>query len=166
MRKVFAAGLALGLTFGASWADTAPVPPTAAQIATAKELMEASGAAQTLLPTQNLEAALVQARKMAPGLDDKTLAKLRQIVTEEFNAARPGLLEDAAKIYAAHLSEADMRALIAFYHSETGQHLVAATPGIMSEATPLITPIMQHIMKRVMMELVSTSDDKAGSKKK
>lgn len=168
MRGLTATFLAAGLLFcqicgSAQAADAAPTP---AGIALAKELIEINGSAQALLSSRQIDQAMAQAAKMGPGLDEKTMATMKKIMTEEFDAARPGLIGDVAKVYAARLSEADMKALIAFYHSEAGQHLAAAQPQITEDAAALMTPVMQRMMRRLMMELIPNPDAKTESKKK
>lgn len=159
-----AAGLSFGLCTSAVWAaDPAPSPT---QLALAKELIEANGTTQTLLSVRQIDQSMAQASKMGPGLDEKTMAMMKKVMTEEFDAARPALKEEVAKIFATRLSEADMKALITFYHSEAGQHLAAAQPQITEDAAALMTPVMQRMMRRLMMELIPNPDAKTESKKK
>lgn len=168
MRGLTAAFLAAGLLIcqicgSAQAADAAPTP---AQVALAKELIEANGSAKTLLSARQIDQAMAQASKMGPGLDEKTMAKMKQVMTEEFDAARPALIEDVAKVYATRLSEADLKALVAFYHSKAGQNLSAAQLQITEDTNALMTPVMQRMMRRLMMELLPNPDEKTESKKK
>lgn len=163
-QTVLAAGLTFGLLCGPALA--AANEPAPAQIALAKELIEATGTLQSLLSDKRIEQSLEQARKMGPGLDDKTMAKMKKVMTEELNAARPGMIDALAKVYATRLSEADMKAMIAFYKSEAGQHLAAAQPQIAEDTSALMVPVMQRMMRRMMLELIPNPDEKAESTKK
>ncbi len=54
------------------------------------------------------------------------------------------MLSDMGTIYQRHLSKTDVDALIAFYGSPAGQHLLDAQPVIMREYMPLV---MQRVQK-------------------
>jgi uncharacterized protein len=48
------------------------------------------------------------------------------------------MISDMTTVYQHHLSKADVDAMIAFYSSPAGQHLLNAQPAIMKEYMPIV----------------------------
>lgn len=67
---------------------------------------------------------------------DKMLAKYMEKATNIITVDE--LLEDVSTIYQHHVSRQDVDAMIAFYASPAGQHLLDAQPAIMQEYMPMI----------------------------
>jgi hypothetical protein len=72
-------------------------------------------------------------------ISDKYLQKAFNLFTID------ELLDDMAGIYQRHVSRSDVDAMIAFYSSPAGQHLLDAQPVILKEYMPVI---MQHVQER------------------
>jgi hypothetical protein len=80
--------------------------------------------------------------------DAETLAKLRG----EFERIQIDnlliVMKDAPAIYARHFTAAELRELIAFNRSATGQKALHEMPQVMSETIALIVPRMQDLQKQ------------------
>jgi len=70
---------------------------------------------------------------------DKYMQKAFNILTID------ELLDDMTAIYQRHISRSDVDALIAFYSTPAGQHLLDAQPAILKEYMPVI---MQRVQER------------------
>ena len=57
-------------------------------------------------------------------------------------------MKDAPAIYARHFTAAELRELIAFNRSATGQKALHEMPQVMSETIALIVPRMQDLQKQ------------------
>jgi hypothetical protein len=53
------------------------------------------------------------------------------------------MLEAMVPVYQRHLSHSDVRAIIEFYSSPTGQKLIKETPAMMAEGMQAVQPILQ-----------------------
>jgi hypothetical protein len=83
--------------------------------------------------------------KLAPGaqLTDDQQAQLAALITKYVDKATnvytiDTMISDMTTVYQHHLSKADVDAMIAFYASPAGQHLLNAQPAIMKEYTPIV----------------------------
>jgi len=79
---------------------------------------------------------------------DVYMAKAMNIVSID------DMLDDMASLYQRHLTRSDVDAMIVFYESPAGQHLLDAQPAIMQEYMPMI-------MKRVGERSKALTDDLA-----
>ena len=123
---------------------------TPQRLALAHQVMELNGSVASYANyDKTLDAVVAQLRRSMPDLDDATIADIHKIAVEEFTAAKPQMLEDIAKIYARHFSEAQLRALIAFYGSDTGRHLAAELPALTAESLEVNAPYNQKFMARL-----------------
>jgi uncharacterized protein len=83
--------------------------------------------------------------KLAPGaqLTDDQQAQLAALITKYVDKATnvytiDSMISDMTTVYQHHLSKTDVDAMIAFYASPAGQHLLDAQPAIMKEYTPIV----------------------------
>jgi hypothetical protein len=169
MRIVAAAGLAVVLTFGllafgAARADDAIAPE---RLALARQVLDLSGTSKIYDDYgKNLDTVIAQLRQSMPGLDETTVADLKKIATEEFNAARPEMIDGTIKIYARHFTENDLKALVAFYKSDAGQHFAAELPAVSTECMQLNVTFSRRFMARFQQYIAAkiagqnTSQDK------
>jgi uncharacterized protein len=146
MKKIFAAAILATCLIAPAFGEDTIAP---AKLALAKELIQVSGA-QAMLgsPDMMADAMVGQVKKSAPGVDNDAIEMLKKITKEEFTASVPGLLENSAKIYARHFSEAEMHDMIAFYQSATGKRVVTEMPALMRESMQMSSGISQRIVQR------------------
>lgn len=165
MRIWAATGLALMLAVAPALAQDTVSPE---KLELAGELIDASGASRMFSSSDDVLAAIfAQFRKSGHDIDSETEAGMKKICREELEAAKPGLIEQYKEIYAHHFSEAEMRDMIAFYKTPTGQHVVAEMPALVRETTPLSSELMMRMMQRAvafMKEHAEKKADKAANK--
>jgi hypothetical protein len=147
MRILAGTALALLLAVGSARAEDAVAPQ---RVALAKQVMELSGATKLYDNyDKNLDTMLVQLRQSMPNLDDATAADIKKMAVEEFNASKPEMIEGTATIYARHFSERDLKALVAFYKSDAGQHFTTELPAVMTESMQLMAPFNKRFYGRL-----------------
>ena len=73
------------------------------------------------------------------------------------------LLDDMAGIYQRHISRSDVDALIAFYSTPAGQHLLDAQPVILKEYMPVIMQRVQERSKALTEEEAKEMEEVTGS---
>lgn len=140
MRLLAAAGLALLLIAAPTFAaEPAKAPPTDAQKAAAVELLEASNSRAMMMQMIDAMAPMMvgQLKHEHPQLSDKAAAAFTTAFKEEMAANLDSLMAMMAAVYVEHFSEADLKAITAFYRSEAGKHCLAEMPGILKETMPL-----------------------------
>jgi hypothetical protein len=84
-------------------------------------------------------------RQMRPGLDQQTLAELRSEFERIQKASLAEVMQGAAPIYARHFTAGELRDLINFYNSPTGQKALKELPQVMSEILNGMMPRMQQL---------------------
>jgi hypothetical protein len=84
-------------------------------------------------------------RQMRPGLDPATLAELRAEFERIQRESLTEVMKGAAPIYARHFSAGELRDLINFYNSPTGQKSLRELPQVMSEILSGMMPRMQQL---------------------
>jgi|GEM_PF-1307379 len=147
MKILFAASLAFLLLGSASRAEDEIAP---ARLELAKQVMQMSGATAAYDEYEkNLDLMVNQIRQYMPGADDATMADIKKIAVEEFTAFKPTLMENAAKVYAKHFTDKDLKGLIAFYKTDAGKHFAAEMPALSAESIKLTEPFTQRFMARL-----------------
>lgn len=63
------------------------------------------------------------------------------------------MINDLSAIYQRHLSKEDVDAVIAFYSSPAGQHMLELSPAVMKEYMPLVMSRMQERSKALTEEM-------------
>lgn len=97
-------------------------------------------------------------RRLNPEASDELLADLESI----FRADMAVFVEQNAALmvdfYADEFTLEELRALDAFYRSEVGQKLLAATPRLMQEFMPQIMRQMQQTLPQVVQRLFEEAE--------
>jgi hypothetical protein len=132
-----------------STTPAAPAAPAPAAAATAKEEK-----VRKLLKAQGQEAAakvafdkMLDTFKKLPGLPPGFLEKFRE------KASVKEMVDISVPIYAKHLDDATIDAVIAFYETPEGRKLAAAFPALQSEAMDAASVWGQKKAMEVMKEL-------------
>jgi hypothetical protein len=63
-----------------------------------------------------------------------------------------GLLDDMVPVYQHHLTRDDVRAMLAFYDTPTGQKILREQPAMMAEGMQAMRPRMEKMMSDIMDE--------------
>ncbi len=115
-------------------AQTAP-PPSAAMVALAREVVDASGAASSF---DNVIPAFVeQAKGMIQQGNPDLVTHLKEIseaIKPEYQKRTNDLVQLIALTYAQKFTEDELRKLLAFYKSPEGTKLVKSMPVILEES--------------------------------
>ena len=72
-----------------------------------------------------------------PTVSDDNLRLFYAAFSQEMEASFDDLLKMQAKVYEAHFSESELRALTAFYKSDLGRKVISETPAITREEVPI-----------------------------
>ena len=120
-------------------APLAAAPPATAQQTTKEQdirtLIELSGASR--ITTQMVNAMMPQMRdlilKMRPDISKQHLDMLLDEFTQVFSESAPKFIETIIPLYEQRFSQKEIRDVIAFYRTPTGQKMLAELPGLMSD---------------------------------
>jgi hypothetical protein len=125
--------------------------PSAAAVATARELVETKGGSAMFDPViisvvEQTKAALLQTNpQLAKDLND-VAAQLRT----EFGPKRDELLAYAAKLYADRFSEQELKDMLAFYKSPLGRKMSNVEPQVLDATFNYIQQWGQQVSEQVM----------------
>jgi uncharacterized protein len=127
---VFAVGLALAFCSAPAVAQQ----PSAAAIATAKELMTVKGANAMWQPlvrgvVERAKGVFLQSNPML----SKDLTDVANKLYAEFNPRTAELTNDVAKLYATRFTEQELKDLLAFYKSPLGRKMLIEEPAILDQ---------------------------------
>jgi hypothetical protein len=87
-------------------------------------------------------------RELGGKVDAPTLADLRKEFVRIQTENLADVLKDAPAVYARHFTVSELRDLIAFNRSPTGQKILHETPQIMGEVMATLIPRMQEVQQR------------------
>jgi len=172
------AGCCLALVFalcGPSWADDAQqavMPPAAApiakpsdaQLAAARDLLDAAGAKSVL---NALFASLVPMevagiRQKNPHVSDEAISAFTTAMQDELSANTDQLMNIYAELYAEHFSTEELQQISAFYRSDVGKKVIATMPQLLKELQPLAlrwgAELGAHVRERVNAQLQKRGD--------
>lgn len=156
--------------------------PSADQLAKLFEVMrikQQMASMRTMVPAmvqQQIQAAMKQTEEGLPAgtkLTPEQREKMQSIMTEYVGKAMDlypadEMLTDMTALYQRHLSKDDVDALIAFYSSPAGQHLLDAQPAIAQEYMPVVMGKVaqrsQTMLKEMMKEMAEIMPAKAAAK--
>jgi uncharacterized protein len=157
--------------------DSAAIPPAEQpgkeQLAKLFEVMHLRDQMQNLmrmipaLVSQQVQSQMGQImEKLAPGaqLTDEQQAKLRDLMSKYISKAMTvytidDMIADMTTVYQHHISRTDVDALIAFYSSPAGQHLLNAQPAIMKEYMPIVMQRQQNTIGELTDEMQRDLED-------
>jgi hypothetical protein len=126
--------LAFGLALAVCSAPAIAQQPSAAAIATAKELVTVKGANSMWHP---LVRGVVERAKAVFLQSNPTLSKdLTDVANKlyaEFNPRTVELTNDVAKLYATRFTEQELKDLLAFYKSPLGRKMQTEEPAILDQ---------------------------------
>lgn len=108
--------------------------PSAAAIATARELVELKGGSAMFDPVvinviEQTRGAILQTNPQLSKDLDAVTTQLRN----EFAPRRTELLAEAAKLYANRFTEQELKDMVAFYKSPLGRKMIAQEPVVLDE---------------------------------
>jgi len=81
------------------------------------------------------------------------MADFNRDLQDEIAAMIPSMLETTEKAYARHLSEKELRDLLAWQTSETGKSVASKLPSITQEVIEAQLPLMKDMTPRIMRKM-------------
>lgn len=162
--------VALACPASAQTAPPAPVPevsqpePSAAQLASARDLVVASGMARSFRPMvgQLSEQIVPMLTRTRPELK-QNLTLVMQQLGPEFDKKGDGMTDIAAKIYARSMTEQELKDAAAFFNSPVGKKYVVVQPGMLDQLVVAMQSWTQELstfmMTRVHEEMKKKGQD-------
>jgi hypothetical protein len=92
-------------------------------------------------------------RSVHPNLPPEARDALRQVVSESFIPVMNEMMDNAVKLYADNLTDADLDAAIGFYRTEAGQHILQKMPVIMQQMIQQSQPTMAKHMPEMQARI-------------
>ncbi len=96
---------------------------------------------------------IVSVKKKNPDLEEGVASAVREIAREEFSALGPDMAKFTASIMLRYYSEEDLRVMLAFYRTKTGQKSIAIMPQIFGEMMAWVGPLVKKYTARIAAEL-------------
>jgi hypothetical protein len=85
-----------------------------------------------------------------PDIDQATISELRTEFENIQMRYMAGIMTDAPKIYAKHFTAAELRDMLAFYKTSTGQKTLKVMPQVMTDIFAMIMPQMQGLQVQII----------------
>jgi len=148
MRVLLIPALLLGL-FVASPVRAQQTPSPEA-LAVAKEMMELLSGDTIAQISSTIMTQAVQPLERIPNMTPEKLAEIRAEVQKVTVRFMNTTLAEAPAIYAKHLTVVEMREIIAFNRTPTGEKLRAMMPQLMGEVMSLIAPRAPMLQRELM----------------
>jgi hypothetical protein len=161
----FAAALALALLSAPLAAQTAPpappasaaAEPSASHLAVAREVAKASGLARSIdAVVPELFDQLKQSAVTRPELT-KDLDEVLVALGPEMEKQKLIMSAQAARVFARHLTEAELKEIAAFFNSPIGQKYVSTQPvildGVVRELQNWTETVSEYVVVRVRAEM-------------
>ena len=128
-RPIHRLALAAMVVFACLAGADAARAQTPAALALAKELVVLKGGAAMFDPLipgviQRVKQTLVPTNPQLIGPLDEVAAQLNK----EYGAKRADIINEVARVYAQHFTEAELKDILAFYKSPTGRKMLAEEP--------------------------------------
>ncbi len=147
------------LIAGPVFAQTTPPPTSGAvdaidpvKLDLARQLMEAGGGAkQAEAQVDGLYGAMFG--KMAESMpkdQQAMMLSMQHALQKEMHGLISPIMEITVKLYAANFTEQELKDILAFQRSPSGQALVRKTPAIMQQAMIQMAPMIMADMPKVM----------------
>lgn len=93
-----------------------------------------------------------------PGVDQAKLDKVGEITIEEFDKLTPELMLQTGRMMLKYYDEDDLRNIIAFYKSKTGQKALKSMPQMTAEIQAWVAPKVGKIMNSVKERLATEAE--------
>jgi uncharacterized protein len=153
-----ARAVALGLALAAAAISAQAQQPSAATLASARELMEIKGVKNLVEPVvvgvvQQTTGTILQTN---PGLS-KDLDEVSAQLRTEYQPRIAEMTNEIVKLYAARFTEQELKEAVAFYKTPTGKKILTEEPRILDETYARIQQwanrLQDEVMTRVRAEM-------------
>ena len=148
-------------------------PPTVAQVMKFFEVMHIRDQMQAMLQTQQKQFDVMMSdmlKKYLPNATAEQQGKFKKLTTDAMNDLTKNypvddVLRDMIPVYQAHLTEADLDEVIAFYSSQTGQRLLKEMPAMTQEAMRVSYTRLQPEIDKMMKNMKANVEQMANEEK-
>ena len=144
------AAMPAGSAFAQTPPAPAPAPPSPEALAAANELFSLLSKDMISQLADQITAQVwpMVERELAGKGDAPTMAELRKEFMRIQMENLADVLKDAPVVYARHFTVSELRDLITFNRSATGQKMLRESPQIMGEVMATLIPRMREIQQR------------------
>jgi hypothetical protein len=138
-----------------SWAQT-PVEPSPERVALAGQLLAAQGGSAAMIASLNaVQKSMYDALGQSGNLTPEARKAMFEALDKTFTALIPKLQARVAGVYAADFDEKQLKDILAFYRSPTGEALVAKLPDIARQSSYEMGKYMPQIQVAMLEGLCS-----------
>jgi uncharacterized protein len=135
-------------------APNATHQPSQASILLAKQILQIKHADNIFVPL--IRGVVVKTRDFFMATNfmwSKDLNEVAANLETQYSARTGELLTDAARIYASHFSESELKQLLAFYQSPLGQKVIAEEPKAADESMQMASSWADNFSEDVMAKM-------------
>ncbi len=154
---VAAAAVAVLALCGAAQAQTsASASPDPARVELARQLVEASGGRQQAEATlKMLYGGMGKAiAQSLPPDKSQLMTVLMQDLQDDMLKLTPQLLDASIQVYAANLTETELRDELAWMHSDSGRSITAKMPVVRQQMMQAQIPMIMTVIPKLMQKAV------------
>ncbi len=155
--KCVAAILGLTLLFaGPALAQSASDPPDKERLALAQEYIEATGGAKQARAQSKamFDAMFAGMAKGLPANSTVHLDKTRAEMEEIINSLFPKIIDDMTEVYAEDFTADELRDMLGFMKSSTGQAMIHKLPTIMQQLMTRMVPLINTEIPKLATHMV------------
>lgn len=143
--------------------DGAPAPdPVKADLA--RQLVEATGGEAQAEQQMGLIFNIIERNvdQAASGVDDRLASAFLDGLKQETVKLTPQLMSLSERLYAQNCTEQELRDMLAFEKSETGQSMLKKTPAIQAQALQQTLPLVMGAMPGIVRRAADHACEQAG----
>ena len=150
--RLAAASLALLLAAGPVFAQQAAAPqPSAAQLSLAREVAIGTGMTRSFdAMAEPLLGQLQQMNVTRPEIQ-QDLNQVVEILRPEVELQKQQMVNTASRIFAERFTEAELKDIVAFYKSPTGQKFVEQQPLVLDDIVRELSTWTQNVSEYIMV---------------
>lgn len=156
--------LAAAVAFACLAVTGAARAQTPAAVALAKEVVVLKGGAAMFDPL--IPGVIERAKENFVPTNPQLIGELNQVAAQlnkEYGAKRGEVINEVAKVYAQHFTEADLKEILAFYKSPAGRKMITEEPKAIDQSLKVAqdwaTKFSQVVLERFRTEMKKKGHD-------
>ena len=145
------AALTLSLLATGAHAQTADAQPDPARLALARQIFEAQGGAKSAQAAmQAVEQAMVSTAQTPEAKEQMT-----KVMDATFQIFFPKIFDDLAGFYATDFTSDQLKDILAFYKTPTGQAMIAKQPALAAQMGATMAKLMPKLQLKILDQVCS-----------
>ncbi|MDF2812810.1 MAG: hypothetical protein K0S56_3841 [Microvirga sp.] len=149
--RLVATTFALALLAGPAFAQTSPAAATPSHLAVAREVATVTGMTRSFdAMTEPFLDQLQQMNVTRPEIK-KDLDEVTAMLRPEIELQKEKMLDNVARVFAARLTEPELKDIAAFYKTPTGIKYVSIQPGLLDDIVKDLATWTQNVSEYVMI---------------